>query len=321
MQINSSTLSSRPLEAIVRPTTVVEAPRLANHLSTDVFLASETFQYTGSFKFRAAYHVAASVSQKLLITASSGNFGQALAYACSLLNKSCIIVMPTTSATVKVDAVREFGGEVEFVDVRIKSRAERVSELAKMHPDAYIASAYDDPLVIQGNSSLGREISVLRHKPDVVVSPVGGGGLISGIIVGLQQSQSDVSVVGAEPLVGNDAARSLRVGAIVQNECEPPTIADGARTLSLGRHNWEIIRKSLRDVVEVPEENIAEAVRLLFTLANLKVEPTGALSLAAVMTRPELFRGRSVCCVVSGGNVDSGVFLNIINSNREMKYI
>src|SRR5262249_40449139 len=156
------------LQELVRPTTFIDAPRLASLLGVDLILASETFQATGSFKFRAASHLAASVSQNVLITASSGNFGQALAYACSLLGKSSIIVMPTTSAKVKVDAVKEFGGQVEFVDVKVKSRSERVNEIARLHPEAYVASAYDDPLVIEGNSSLGREIGAFPNGLDVV---------------------------------------------------------------------------------------------------------------------------------------------------------
>ena len=296
----------------VRPTTIIEAPRLSTRLGVNLIIASETFQYTGSFKFRAAYNVASVVPHDLLITASSGNFGQALAYACALLEKSCIIVMPTTSAKVKVDAVREFGGQVELTDVRVKSRADRVAELAKDYPEAYIASAYDDLLVIEGNSSLGREIGALQRELDIVVVPVGGGGLISGVITGISQSDMKTCVFGAEPLLGNDAARSLRAGRIVENEAEPQTIADGARTVSLGKRNWEIIRSSVSTIVEVPEERIVEAVRLLFEFANLKVEPTGALSIAAVMTLPALFRDRSVCCVVSGGNVDPAGYTRIL---------
>lgn len=299
------------LAEVIRPTMLVDLPRLSKRLGAKVTLASETFQHTGSFKFRAAYNVAARVKQHLLITASSGNFGQALAYACSLLGKSCIIVMPTTSAKVKVDSVREYGGKVEFVDVQAKSRAERVNELAREHPEAYLASAYDDPLVIEGNSSLGQELRALPGL-DIVVSPVGGGGLISGIITGLQQPGISTRVFGAEPLIANDAAESLRRGEIVRNEREPQTIADGARTVSLGKHNWEIIRKSISGIVEVPEGKIIEAVRLLFELANLKVEPTGALSVAAVMSKPDLFRDRAVCCVVSGGNVDPAVYARLI---------
>lgn len=299
------------LAGVVRPTLFVEVPRLSKRLGAKVTLASETFQHTGSFKFRAAYNVAAGVEPKMLIAASSGNFGQALAYACSLLGKTCIIVMPGNSAQVKVDAVREFGGGVDLIDVRTKSREERVRELARDHPEAYIASAYDDPLVIEGNSSLGRELAALPDL-DMVVAPVGGGGLIAGIARGLEGAGVSTRIVGAEPALGNDAAESLRRGEIVRNPHEPPTIADGARTVSLGKHNWEIIRRAVSTIVEVPEDKIVEAVRLLFALANLKAEPTGALSVAALMTQPDLFRERSVCCVVSGGNVDPAAYARML---------
>jgi threonine dehydratase len=294
---------------------LIQAPRLATRLGVNLVLASETFQHTGSFKFRAAYHLASQVPNPLVIAASSGNFGQALAYACSLTGKASIIVMPETSARVKVEAVREYGGQVEFVDVRAKSRAQRVTELAAEHPEAYIASAYDDPLVIEGNSSLGEEFA--RLDVDCVVAPVGGGGLTSGIVTGLRRARSagqPPEVVGAEPALANDAARSLREGHIVANASEPQTIADGARTLSLGRHNWAIVRDGLAGIVEVPEENIARAVRLLFELANLKAEPTGALSVSALLTEPARFEGRSVCCVISGGNVDSAVYQQLLTS-------
>lgn len=294
---------------MVRPTTILEVPRLSKRLGMNLVLASETFQHTGSFKFRAALNVASKVNEQLLIAASSGNFGQALAFACKLLGKSSIIVMPANSVQVKVDAVREYGGQVEFVDTASKSRAARVGELALEHPEAYIASAYDDPLIIEGNSSLGRELKALKPL-DTAIVPVGGGGLISGIVQGLEGS--GVTIVGAEPLLGNDAAQSLREGRIVANQSEPQTIADGARTVSLGKHNWEIIRKSVSTIVEVSEEMILEATRLLFALANLKVEPTGALAVAALLTAPELFYGRSVCCVISGGNVDPDVYARIL---------
>jgi threonine dehydratase len=302
----------RPLRELARPTTLIEAPRLGKLLGLRLTLASETFQHTGSFKFRAAYNLAAQVAERQIITASSGNFGQAMAYACSLLGKSCIVVMPASSARVKVDAVREYGGEADLVDVRSKSRAERVAELARERPEAFVASAYDDPLVIQGNATLGEELGRAPQGFDLVVAPVGGGGLTSGLITGLRAVGSRARVVGAEPLLGNDAARSLRAGHIVANETEPSTLADGARTVSLGEHNWAILREHLAGIVEVPEEQIARAVRLLFSLANLKAEPTGALSLAALLTEPDRFRDRSVCCVVSGGNVDPQIYRELL---------
>jgi threonine dehydratase len=310
--MSNNVLETR-IESVVRPTTIVEAPRLEKRLGVTLTLATETFQCTGSFKFRAAYNVASHVPQEMIIAASSGNFGQAMAYACSLLRKSCTIVMPMTSAKVKVEAVREYGGDVDLIDTRIKSRADRVRELSEQHPEAYVASAYDDPLVIEGNGSLGMEIGVLERQLDIVIVPVGGGGLISGVITGLKQSRKKIEVVGAEPLLGNDAARSLRDGHIIANESEPQTIADGARTLSLGKHNWQIIQGNLSTIVEVPEEKIIEAARLLFEFANLKVEPTGALGVAAVLTQPDLFRERSVCCVISGGNVDPVIYASMLN--------
>jgi threonine dehydratase len=301
----------RDVRHVCRPTTLIEARRLSKALGLDVTIASETFQHTGSFKFRAAYNLAANVENEEILTASSGNFGQALAYACSLLKKRAIVVMPDTSARVKIEAVLEHGGVVEPVDVKVKSRADRVAELHREHPDAFVASAYDHPLVIGGNATLGEELAPLGF--DVVVVAVGGGGLSSGIIQGLRSAGEDETrVVGAEPLLGNDAARSLRAGEIVRNEQEPQTLADGARTVSLGEHNWAILKDGLETIVEVPEEKIAEGVRILFGRANLKAEPTGALGIGALLTEPGRFRNRRVCAVVTGGNVDPDVYRRLL---------
>jgi len=118
--------------------------------------------------------------------------------------------------------------------------------------------------------------------------------------------------MGAEPLSGNDAARSLKAGRIIRNEQEPMTIADGARTLSVGQLNWPIIRDNVSEIVEVSDEKIAEAVRLYFEFANLKCEPTAALPLGAVLSKPELFAGKKVCLIVTGGNVDRDVYQKLI---------
>lgn len=294
----------------IRPTTFIESQKLRDRLGLDITIASETFQHTGSFKFRAAYNLASSVPNDEILTASSGNFGQALAYACKLVGKKCTVVMPETSATVKIDAVRSYGATVDLVDTTKVGRNERVAQLAEQMPAAYFASAYDDDFVIAGNASLGDELAGRRF--DVVISPVGGGGLISGIVTGLCRSGSDSEVVGAEPLLGNDGARSLRAGELVANETEPMTIADGARTISLGKRNWEIISSSVKEIIEVPDEAIEEGVRLHYGLTNLKSEPTGALSLGAVLLDKERFEGKRVCLVVSGGNVDPNVYSTII---------
>jgi len=297
------------LEAI-RPTAFIESEKLRRHLGLDFTIATETFQHTGSFKFRAAYNLVLNVPNEEILTASSGNFGQALAFACQLINKKCTVVMPETSARVKIEAVKSYGATVDLVDTNKIGRNERVAQLAAEMPDAYFASPYDDLFVIEGNSTLGEELA--DKDFDAVISPVGGGGLASGIISGLNRQGKKTKVFGAEPLLGNDAARSLKAGKIVPNEFEPMTIADGARTISLGNLNWEILRGGLQKIIEVSEENIVEAVKLYFSLANLKVEPTGALSLGAILENKEDFIDKRVCLLVSGGNVDTEVYRQIL---------
>ncbi len=298
------------LRDAVRPTTFIASSKLRDHLGLDITIVSETFQHTGSFKFRAAYSTAMYVPNETLLTASSGNFGQALAYACQLLGKRCTVVMPETSAKVKIDAVRSFGATVDLIDVSNVGRAERVAQLANEMPEAYIASPYDDQLVIDGNSTLGDELADKGF--DVVIVPVGGGGLISGIISSFSRNSVNTAVIGAEPLLANDASRSFKAGELITNESEPQTIADGARTVSLGRLNWPIIKEGAADFIEVSDKKIADAVKLYFSLANLKCEPTGALSLGSILEQPERFSGKKIGVVVSGGNVDPVIYRNLI---------
>jgi len=301
----------KTLREAIRPTTFIESEKLKTFFNLDLTIASETFQHTGSFKFRAAYNLALNVPNIAILTASSGNFGQALAYACRLTNKKCTVVMPETSAKVKIEAVKNYGATVDLIDTKTVGRGERVAQLAAAMPDVYVASAYDDLLVIDGNSTLGDELSATDF--DVVISPVGGGGLISGISKGLCRNGHQAKLIGAEPLLANDAARSLKAGKIIANEAEPQTIADGARTISLGKHNWAIIEKGVSEIIEVSDEQIIEATRLLFTMANLKSEPTGALSLGAILENSGKFDGKKICLVVSGGNVDAEVYRSILS--------
>ena len=287
----------------IRPTLLLPAPVLSERLGCDLTIASETFQYTGSFKFRAAYNLLSGIPEPRVIAASSGNFGQAVAYACRLLGKTCTIAMPATSARVKVAAVQGYGGTVDLIDVRAISRSERVRQLLREQPDSFVAQAYDDYRVVAGNSTLTKEILGAADF-DAIVVPVGGGGLCSGQIVARDHLHARTEIIGAEPLPGNDAARSLRSGTHLYNDEEPATVADGARTLGLGELNWEIMRRGVGDIIEVPDEATLGALRQYFTYTNLKVEPTGALSLGAVLTNPARFRGKRVCCIVSGGNVD-----------------
>lgn len=296
----------------IRPTTFLQPDKLRKLLNVDLTIASETFQKTGSFKFRAAYNLALSVPNKEIVTASSGNFGQALACACQMLGKKCVVVMPETSAKVKIDAVKSYGATVDLIDTKQVKREVRVQEIIDTMPNSYKASAYDDAFVIDGNATLGKEIVNFANDFDEIIVPVGGGGLSAGIVKGLKELKSSIKVRGAEPLLGNDASLSIQAGEIVANETEPLTLADGARTLSLGKLNWEILKDGLAGIIEVSDENIAEAVKLYFSFANLKVEPTGALSLGAILENKEFFVDKKVCVIVSGGNVDTEVYRQML---------
>ncbi len=308
-QLTSEYIASvwETLPRFIRPTCLLPSEALSEQLHCNLTIASETFQYTGSFKFRAAYNLLSSISQKHVVTASSGNFGQAVAYACKLLGKTCTVVMPESSAQVKIAAVQFYGGIVDLIDVGKISRIERVQQLIVEQPDAFYAQAYDDYRVVAGNSTLSKEI-LSASDFDVIITPIGGGGLCSGQIVARDHLHSRAEIIGAEPLPGNDAAQSLRSGQLISNKHEPETIADGARTLSLGKLNWEIIQRGITDIIEVPDLITLEALRRYFLYANLKVEPTGALSLGALFVAPARFHGKRVCCIVSGGNVDPIVY-------------
>lgn len=301
----------KTLREAIRPTTFIESVKLRDHLGIDVTVASETFQHTGSFKFRAAYNVAINVPNDELLGVSSGNFGQALAYAAKLTGKKCTVIMPHTSARVKIDAVRSYGATADLINVNEVSRTDRLDQLAKQRPNAYLASAFDDEYVIDGNSTLGDELADKGF--DAVIVPIGGGGLSSGIIQSFERKGASTAVYAAEPLMANDAARSIREGRLIANEREPQTMADGARTLSVGNLNWAILKDGLAGVLEVPEETIADALRTYFSFVNLKCEPTGALPLGALMLNKDQFTHKRVCLVVSGGNADPAVYAELLS--------
>ena len=282
-------------------------------------MVSETFQHTGSFKFRAAMNTVLNSKAEHLVTISSGNFGQALAAACESEGRKCTVLMPATSARVKVEAVKSFGARAELVDVTLKTRNQWLEEFiasrqAAGENEIEVVSPFDDDRVIEGNSSLVDDLVPYSDRFDTVLIPVGGGGLASGVVQGLQRNSLSCTVYGVEPSIADDAARSLKEGRLVANETEPLTIADGVRTLSLGERNWKILKDGLNGVLTVEEKEIEEAVRLYYELANLKVEPSGALSLAALKKykATELLSDKKPLVIVSGGNVDASIYVELI---------
>jgi threonine dehydratase len=293
-------------------TTLLRSEKLDEILGAKITVASETFQHTGSFKFRAAISVATHARESHLVTASSGNFGAALARAAKLTQKKCTVIMPSTSSAVKIASVKSYGADVDMIDVAKVSRASRLAELSEKIRDARSCSPYDDVFVIAGNASLGFEIFEAL-SPDVIVAPVGGGGLSSGMVVARDEKKSSALVIGAEPKIANDASRSLREKKRIANDSEPQTIADGARTLSLGERNFEILKDGLESIAEVSEDEIARAVQMLFSTMHLQVEPTGALSVGALIANRAKFSGKNVVCIASGANVDAQLYAKIIS--------
>ena len=191
------------------------------------------------------------------------------------------------------------------------SREQRVLELSKHLPDYYVSSAYDSEYVISGNASLGIELASLLPDIDVIIVPVGGGGLSAGIISGLRSKDIGIAVWGAEPAIANDAARSLRNGVIMSYDKEPDTLADGARTISLGRLNFDILSREMSGVMEIDENLISLAMKHLHQ-CGLRVEPTGALSVAALLAEAKHFVDLKIGCVLSGGNVDDDVYCDLV---------
>lgn len=282
----------------------------------ELLLISETKQETGSFKFRAAWNLVCSVQAEHFVAASSGNFGQALARAAQLTNKKATIVMPTTSSKVKIEAVRKYGGTVVLVDTTVETRAERVERIVRDNPGLYKASAYDCDFVIEGNASLGVEIAQMSLDLDMLFVPIGGGGLSAGIITGLCREGCAIPVWGAEPVLANDASRSFQKGYLCANPQEPQSIADGARTLSLGVRNWAILQRGLQGILEVEEEEIMVAMVILAD-HGIRVEPTGALSVAAAIKRLQQSPTDRIGCVLSGANVDEETYQFLCAQGRD----
>jgi threonine dehydratase len=279
-------------------------------------IVSESFQYGGSFKFRGAFNVASQIKQQTIISNSSGNFGIAISLASKITEKKCIVVMPHTAAEVKKQQIRDFGATVDEIDVQKITRKERISQLAKQYPDAYISSPFDDNLVIEGNATMAIEISLLDEKEfgkfDFVIAPISGGGGTSGLIKGFKDMNYETKVVAAEPTMANDASLSLKAGKIISNKTEPTTLADGARAICVGNLNFEILKNGLDSVVEIKEELIGEALKLFFTYSNLKCEPTAALPLAAILAQPQKFKDKNVCVVVTGANCDVSAYVSLL---------
>jgi len=275
-----------------------------------LYLKPENLQPIGAFKLRGAYNKIASLSEaeraRGVITYSSGNHAQGVAYAARALGTRAIVVMPCNAPALKREATQALGAELVLVGPGSLERQQRAEELAREHGYA-IVPPYDDEKIIAGQGTMGLEI--LEDLPEVgtVLVPVGGGGMISGISAAIKLSKPSVKVIGAEPELAGDAQASLRSGKIVQLPAEQATstIADGLRTQSIGTANFEHIRRFVDDIVTVSEDEIRQAMRELAANPKTVAEPSGAVAVAAFLyRRDQLARTGINVAVISGGNVE-----------------
>jgi threonine dehydratase len=293
----------------------VRTPLLPAPWGGDLWLKPESLQPIGAFKIRGAYAKMSALSaeerRRGVIAPSSGNHAQAVAYAAREFGTHAVIVMPESAATVKVDATRALGAQVVLVPV--SERESRADELATEH-GYVLVPPYDDRDVIAGQGTAGLEI--VEDLPDVgtVVVPVSGGGLISGVAAAVKQLRPQTRVVGAEPALAGDAAESFRLGRRVawSPNDTARTIADGLRVRQLGALPWRHIQRYVDDIVTVTEEQILDAVRLLALRSRLVAEPSGAVSVAAVLSGAARPAGPTVA-VISGGNIDPALLADVLS--------
>jgi threonine dehydratase len=277
--------------------------------SRKLYLKLENLQPIGAFKLRGAYNKIVSLTaeerKRGVITYSSGNHAQGVAYAARALRVKAVVVMPRNAPENKRAATAAMGAELVLVGPGSEERREKAEQMAAEH-GYVIVPPYNDEAIIAGQGTIGLEILDDLPEAETVIAPVGGGGLISGIAAAIKLSRPSVNVIGAEPELAGDAQASLRAGKIVEFPAEQvsQTAADGLRTQSIGAINFEHIRRYVDDILTVKEEEIQEAMRLLAGNPKTLAEPSGAVSLAAFLFHQnELPATRHNVAIISGGNL------------------
>jgi threonine dehydratase len=283
-----------------------------------LWLKAESLQPMGAFKLRGAYNRIASFSdeerQRGVISYSSGNHAQGVAYAARALGVKAVIVMPRNAPKIKMDSTAALGAEIVTVGPASTERLQKAEELARQR-GYMIVPPYNDEQIIAGQGTVGIEILEDCPDMDLVLVPVGGGGLISGISAALKLTGSRAKVIGVEPELANDAQQSFRKGEIVTLPAErvSSTLADGLRTQSVGELNFEHMRAFVDDVITVTEDEIRTAMRRIIVNARIVAEPSGAVTFAAWLFHgPELPGSKKTVAIVSGGNVEPQLLAQVL---------
>lgn len=286
--------------------TPVVTSKLLNEISgASLFFKCENFQRMGAFKMRGAANAILNLSreqqEKGVVTHSSGNFAQAVSLAARSLEVPAYIVMPSTAPQVKKDAVEGYGGKITECPPTLDEREKAAQKVIEETGATFVHPSNDlDVIYGQGTAA----IELLQEHPDLdlVITPVGGGGLIAGTALAVHHFGKNCKTIGAEPFEADDAYRSLQSGKIEENE-SANTIADGLKT-QLGDQNFPIIKELVSGIIRVEEEEIVQALRLIWERMKIVVEPSSATALAAVLREKEKFKGKKVGIIISGGNVD-----------------
>jgi threonine dehydratase len=296
-------------------TPVVTSRTLDERVGASVFLKAETFQRTGSFKFRGAYNAVASLTAeeraKGVVAASSGNHAQALALAGSMLSTRVTVLMPEDAPRTKVEATRGYGAEVIFYD-RYRDDREAVQQALVDERQANLIPPFEHPAIVSGAGTIALEL--LEDIPDIdaIVAPVSGGGLIAGCGLAAKERRPSVEMWGVEPAEACDTLKSLEAGHRVRLPVAK-TIADGLTVATPGEMTFGINQSRVSGVLLVSDSEIVDAMRFLFERLKLVVEPSGAASLAGILTSRGRFSGRRVGVILTGGNVDLDRFCELLS--------
>jgi len=286
--------------------TPVLTSRFLNGLTgAELFFKCENLQKAGAFKARGASNAVFGLTEaqaaRGVATHSSGNHGTCLSYAAGRRGIPCTVVMPRTAPQAKKDAVRGYGGRVVECEPSTSSREAVFAEVVA-ETGAEFVHPYNDPRVIAGQGTCSLELIADVPELDAVIAPIGGGGMISGTCLALSHVAPGVKIYAAEPEQADDAFRSFRAGHIIADDA-PETVADGLK-VPLKELTWHFVRSHVTDILTASEEEIVEAMKLIWKRMKVVMEPSSAVPLATILKNPELFRGQRVGVIITGGNVD-----------------
>jgi threo-3-hydroxy-L-aspartate ammonia-lyase len=305
------------LAGITHRTPLLTSRTLNARCGASIWLKAEPFQRGGSFKFRGAYNrlclLDAGERARGVVAYSSGNHGAAVALAASALGIHAVVVVPETGSPAKLAAIEGYGAEIRRYDPGREQREVVAAALAEQR-SLTIIPPFDDYDIMAGQGTIGIELAEQAGELDLVLLPVGGGGLAAGVATAVTSLLPGTEVIGVEPAGADDTRRSLRAGRRVSVEVD--TIADGLRAVQPGELTFAVNQRLLGDVVAVDEAAIVEAMRFCFSRLKVVVEPSGAVPLAALLTGAVQAEGRRIAVVLSGGNIDPADFATLLRSGR-----